>query len=733
MTLSSDRGRVVPPNLDDRTWADLVTEMRGLIPRYAPAWTDHNPSDLGITLIELFAWLTESVIYRLNQVPDKNYVAFLNLLGITRIPPTPAHTFLTFTTGAGPIQVPAGTQAQTQSTQGDAAIVFETDEDVRVLPIAMASAVLIGPYPTGAASSQYTDVTGSVIGPPATKLLLTVPAAQTVQLCIGFDQAGTEPLRLPLRLYLPVPDPAQATVTWAYSRGSGEPMAWPAVPGGADGTAGLQHDGALLATPPADWAAQRPSPAPGSPASSAWTTVSAAGPPLTDPRFWLAVRIANTSTTNQLAVGLDRILFNAAEARTALTVRSAETLGQSTGEPFQSFLLARRPLFRRSDLTAPYGDLVVQVGQGTPPVWQTWALADDLPAGPGEVYRLDPVVGEIAFGNHDPRTGDGHGSVPPAGSTVRALSYRYVASGAAGNVAAGQVTALGTTIAGPLPAGVTKVINLGAAQDGSDEEPIDATLRRAPEELKIRDRAVTVDDYEFLARDARKDIPISRCLTPQLQTSAGPGNPPAWAVGDPWQYAGILRAPGTVNVVIVPDQGPSVARPAPTREQLREVLDHLDERRDLTAHLAVLGPRYLPVIAQVDLVVWQQAADAGVDLTAVHDDTVARITAFLHPTAGGADGSGWQVGQPVFSADLFRAIMPPPDIGYIAGLQIRADIPDYHFPPLNPKGTASNYNAALERPFPLTPFGASVRVADYELVCSANPSQHVVNLTTPPV
>ena len=47
MTFESSRGRIVPPNLDDRTWQDLVDEMRALIPIYAPQWTDHNPSDLG--------------------------------------------------------------------------------------------------------------------------------------------------------------------------------------------------------------------------------------------------------------------------------------------------------------------------------------------------------------------------------------------------------------------------------------------------------------------------------------------------------------------------------------------------------------------------------------------------------------------------------------------------------------------------------------------------------------
>ena len=73
------------PVLDDRRFADLFTEARSLIPTYAPEWTNHNPSDPGITLIELFAHLTEMLIYRLDRVTTANTVAFLNLLdGKTR-------------------------------------------------------------------------------------------------------------------------------------------------------------------------------------------------------------------------------------------------------------------------------------------------------------------------------------------------------------------------------------------------------------------------------------------------------------------------------------------------------------------------------------------------------------------------------------------------------------------------------------------------------------------------
>lgn len=86
-----DRGRLIPPNLDDRSWKDIVEQAKALIPQYAPEWTDHSPSDLGITLIELFAWITEGMIYRLNKVPEKSYLTLLNLIGVTRDPATPAN------------------------------------------------------------------------------------------------------------------------------------------------------------------------------------------------------------------------------------------------------------------------------------------------------------------------------------------------------------------------------------------------------------------------------------------------------------------------------------------------------------------------------------------------------------------------------------------------------------------------------------------------------------------
>ncbi|MFZ4734729.1 MAG: putative baseplate assembly protein [Bradymonadia bacterium] len=122
------------PNLDDRTHKEIVEEAKRLIPQYCPEWTNFNPSDPGITLVELFAWMTEMVIYRLNKVTDKNFIAFLNLMGVRLQPPQPARALLQFTLvrGAPAALVAAGTPVSTVPTGRDEPVVFETADDVLV-------------------------------------------------------------------------------------------------------------------------------------------------------------------------------------------------------------------------------------------------------------------------------------------------------------------------------------------------------------------------------------------------------------------------------------------------------------------------------------------------------------------------------------------------------------------------------------------------------------------------
>jgi Baseplate J-like protein len=692
----SSRGRLLPPDLDDRRWADLVAEARALIPEYAPQWTDHNPSDIGITLIELFAWLVEGMTYRLNRVPEKNYVAFLNLLGITRDPATPARAYLRFTANpsGGVVTVTKGRQAQTQEVEGQQPIVFETDEDVAVLPANLAAAILIGKT----AATSYTDVSSSFVVPGATGRELTVPASQSVTLCLGFDALPSQDVGLLVDLSQPVRRTTggmlEAEVKWLHSKGSTQPSLWDVIPTVTDGTDKLQHGGRVTITPPAGWSSQNP--------STNWTPAA----PLNRSLWWVGVRVANL-LTQPVKLGLRSVLHNTASATNALTAASETTV--SNGQPRQIVELAHQPLLKRRETDTPYDHLAVAVA-GVP-----WRLVEDLPAGPADVFLLDPVAGELRFGDYSTTNPSGHGSIPTAGAAIQVASYRYVAGGAAGNVGAGTVTAMRTPVAG-----IIGVANLLPAVGGSDEEPIEETKRRAPQLLRTRDRAVTADDYEYLAREATTDVAVVRCLEPRLHET---NNSPWWTTGDPWDFGELDRVPGNVHLIVVPDYGPEEPRPEPNSDLLLEVLGYLDKRRDLTARLQVTGPRYLQVVVTATLGVWQRAIEGGLTtVAAAEQELQRRIRRFLHPVHGGPDGHGWQVGQHVFIADLYRAVMPSEDIGYISNIALTAEQPPiYHLPPVG-KGGAWTPG---KRPFALALAATAVRVADYELVCDT-PGNHLI-------
>jgi len=132
--------------LDDRRFQDLVSEARTKITRACPEWTEHNVSDPGITLIELFAWMTEMTIYRLNRVPDKLHVALLELLGIRLDGPSAATTSLRFRLAEAPadaIVINGGdTEVGTPRTATDESVIFQVDEDFTIPAMRPAAYVL---------------------------------------------------------------------------------------------------------------------------------------------------------------------------------------------------------------------------------------------------------------------------------------------------------------------------------------------------------------------------------------------------------------------------------------------------------------------------------------------------------------------------------------------------------------------------------------------------------------
>lgn len=149
------------PNLDDKTYADIMAEAIRLIPRYCPEWTNHNPADPGMTLLELFAWMSEMTIYRLNKVPDKTYLALLDLIGLSPVPPQPSKALLHFSAVEGyerPILVRKGLQVSAGQGGQDETILFETEKDLAVTSNRLVACI-------GSENGLVTDHSGQLDSP----------------------------------------------------------------------------------------------------------------------------------------------------------------------------------------------------------------------------------------------------------------------------------------------------------------------------------------------------------------------------------------------------------------------------------------------------------------------------------------------------------------------------------------------------------------------------------------
>ncbi|MEW6705794.1 MAG: hypothetical protein AB1430_13195, partial [Pseudomonadota bacterium] len=121
---------LIAPVLDDRSFEDLFAELRNRIPVYNPEWTDHHDSDVGITLLQLFAYLGEGLQFRFNQIPEATYVAFLKLLDMPMRPAAAAQALLRFESKvANGVVLYAGDQAKAGKT------LYTLTQDTTVWPL----------------------------------------------------------------------------------------------------------------------------------------------------------------------------------------------------------------------------------------------------------------------------------------------------------------------------------------------------------------------------------------------------------------------------------------------------------------------------------------------------------------------------------------------------------------------------------------------------------------------
>lgn len=586
------------PNLDDRRFQDLVDEAKRHVQRTCPEWTEHNVSDPGVTLIETFAQMVDQVIYRLNRVPDRHYVKFLDLLGVRLFPPTAARGTVTFWLAApqpAPVVIREGVEVATARTDVEEAVVFTTTAGLAVPPCSL---VRVG---TQAPGGEVTDRTVEFDAARPVACFSERPQVGDA-LLIGLSDAVPSCAVL-LRFHCPVGgvgiDPLHPPLVWEAWDGA----QWAACELDRDGTRGFNKPGDVVLHVPDTHQASV-------------LDRTRAG--------WLRCRVTDRTpgyrSSPQLTSASAATIGGTVPIVHAETVRGEE-LGLHDGGPSGRFTLARSPIVAATEPAA------VEVSDGDG--WTSWwPVRDFSGSGPTDRhYRLDPVSAELEFGPAV-RQPDGsvrqYGAVPDRGAMVRMSTYR-TGGGRRGNLARGMIRVLRTSV--PF---VSSVENRHPATGGVDGETVENARRRGPLELRSTGRAVTADDFEQFAREAAPDAARVRCVP---VTSPGGGGV---------RLLVVPRLPVDELGRIGYDE---LARPS--AELLQRIATRLDERRLVGTRLVVEPPAYQGVT-----VVARLRGHPGADPDGVRDLALQALYAHLSPLDGGPDGDGWPFGRAVQAFEL---------------------------------------------------------------------------------
>ncbi|MFI2671682.1 putative baseplate assembly protein [Streptomyces albidoflavus] len=600
------------PNLDDRRFQQFVDDAKRYIQQRAPEWTDHNVSDPGVTLVETVAHMADQIVYRLNRVPDKNHLAFLDLVGITLFPPSAARTEVTFWLSAPQeetVAVPVGTEIATTRTERDEAVVFATERGLDIVPTALSH--LVVQRQGGPVTDRTTELAES-------KDLLCFSEAPEPGDCMLIGLTAAAPhcalaLELDSRVDGVGVDPRQPPLSWEAWTEDG----WQPCEVDRDGTGGLNRPGDIVLHLPEGHVLSR-----NGGHEAGWVRCRVTEP-LTGQPFYTTsptIRSAEAYTVG----GTTRAVH-------AETVRD-EALGESTGLPGQRLRLAHAPVVVDSP------PLLLQTA--THEGWHDWEVVPHFASSrPDDPHiTLDGATGEIAFGP-SVRESDGtlrqYGAVPPKGAVIRARRYR-TGGGRAGNVARHAVQVLRTSI--PY---VGEVVNREAARGGVDGETVGEAKLRAPVTLRAQERAVTLRDYEELARRAAPETARITCLEGEE------GAHGAYAVR-------VLVVPQAV-----PDPGGRLRfeQLVPGDALLDRITRQLDERRLIGTRLAV-GPPFYQGVTVVATVHAFRAVDTDRVRRQAHD----ALYRHLDPLTGGADGRGWPFGRPVQAGEVFAVLQRVPGV-----------------------------------------------------------------------
>jgi predicted phage baseplate assembly protein len=640
-------------HLDARSGGELVAETQARLAVACPELRLASEGDPAAALTELFAWTTGLAVERLGRVPDKLHIALLEMLGIELRGPAPARTDVRIRLSAPaqrPVSIRKGSEFGTLRSATEESVVFAVDDEFTIAPLRPAAYAV---ERAGAVKEiGVADGTAYPHGPD--RIPFGQPPAVGDALYLGFEDSIA---RLLMEISIEASmargagvRPEDPPLRWEASQGSGE---WAEVEVLSDLTGGFNFGSGTVELQCPDRSAVEP----------------VAGRRL----HWLRCRIAPTTRSGGQTAAYQHApeIYQITAAPIGVRLKAEhsaavihESLGTSTGEPGQMFALRFSPVLALQGGEA----LEVQAPSGE---WEAWNEVDSFAdSGPDDRhFTIDLVHGLIRLGPelHDPGGGVAQhraiptkgggvaqrgaiptkgggvaqrGAIPTKGAALRMSRYRH-GGGRIGNVGADALSTLRSAIPG-----VASVSNPSPARGGVDPQTVAEARARAALEIRTRHRAVTAQDYEFLATEA--SARVARAVRVED--------------GEPGVTLGILPR-------VDPAHGRlTIEELTPDPELFEAVARHINARK-----FAGVPLRLAPVRLRGVSVVVNLEASPGADPEPIEHEVSDALYGYLNPLDGGiagGAGAGWPFGRALNQGELYAIVHAVPGVESVRILRL---------------------------------------------------------------
>ena len=686
------------PTFDSRSYREILNEALARIPAHNPEWTNFNDSDPGITLLQLFSFMTENIIYRSNLIPERNHKKFLRLLRIPMQGAEAARGMVTFSNPYGDREAEyMNLPANRLLYAGD--VPFRTEQSLQVLPI---EAKLYYKHPLNTEDNEKTkqlyeqlyasyglpdqqmefyeprlfspSTSGSTLSTIDIGSETTVDGSLWVALLARqVDQLDTNEYNLKairkalagktlsLGIVPALGDDGCALYPRGQSNVTDRPSLIFETPNTENNNAAyirieprteinlLDKPGVVeLVLPEVGkldyWDELDPLEA----------GVGDFPPSLQDTSdqarlvTWIRIRSPEVNLakqqggSRQVNIPLSWLGINATPIIQRAHIE-AQQLPSGTGEPDQIATLTNTPVILNSVQVRVNGEL--------------WERVDDLSTSAPEVPVRSPrfssesvdksisenfkvTVYTVDRESGEIRFGDGlHGKRPPIGASIQA-TYDY-GGGRQGSIGIGVINK-------GAPQGL-QVINPVPTWGGEEGETVEQAEKRIPGVIRHRNRLVSKQDYIDIANDT-PGVDLGRLEVLPLTHPAQPAQ----------------DSYGVVTLLVIPTRDPLQPQaPRPDSLFLETICQYLEPRRILTTELHVLGPTYIPIwlSMSVDVI---PGRNAGAVLEAVRRS----VSQFLSPLHGGFESKGWPLEKAVESAEIAATASRVPGISKVNQVRV---------------------------------------------------------------